>query len=314
MTDNDIAATLARLGMGFARARPDLALAGSPERALERTAAESGDGRTWVVERHAPAQAGRKQEIAEAAAFLAAGLPEVRPWLEFAPGRYLDVRPDGAWQVGPYVPGVALDRPAYAFEAWRGEALAGLLVRFRAAAAGMPRRETAADFSLAGFVRDFFGKIRDRRRPLFERLYPALLRLERELFPVLDRVPEAFCHGDLHPLNVIWSDTGLRALVDLEFCGFRPETYDAALLVGCLGMEDPRALRGDLVRALMARLRADAGYSPQAWASFLDLVLALRFAWLSDWLRRDDREMVELEAVYIGLLQEDREALERAWA
>lgn len=314
MTDNDIAAILGRLGMGLARPRPDLALAGSPERALERAAAESADGRTWIVERHDPSQAGRKQEIAEAAALLAAGLPEVRPWLEFAPGRFLDVRPDGAWQVGPYVPGVALDRPAFAFEGWRGEALAGLLVRFRAAAAGIRRRENEAVFSLAGFVRDFFGKIRAGRRPLFERLYPALLRLERELFPVLDRVPEAFSHGDLHPLNVIWSDTGIKALIDLEFCGVRPETYDAALLVGCLGMEDPRALRGDLVRALLTGLRADAGYSPQAWASFPDLVLALRFAWLSDWLRRDDREMIELEAVYIGLLRQDREDLERAWA
>jgi len=43
-------------------------------------------------------------------------------------------------------------------------------------------------------------------------------------------------------------------------------------------------------------------------------VLALRFAWLSDWLRRGDREMIDLEAVYIGLLLGEREALERAWA
>jgi homoserine kinase type II len=39
----------------------------------------------------------------------------------------------------------------------------------------------------------------------------------------------------------------------------------------------------------------------------------LRFAWLSEWLRRDDREMVDLEAVFIGLLLENRETLEKGW-
>jgi homoserine kinase type II len=44
------------------------------------------------------------------------------------------------------------------------------------------------------------------------------------------------------------------------------------------------------------------------------MVLGLRLAWLSDWLRRDDRDMVELEEVYVGLLMENREELERPWA
>ena len=112
---------------------------------------------------------------------------------------------------------------------------------------------------------------------------------------------------------MIWSGRGIEALIDFEFCGLRPETYDAALLVGCLGMEDPQALVGGLVKSLIARLKAVAGYAPAAWECFPELVLALRFAWLSDWLRRDDREMVDLETVFIGLLDENREALARAW-
>jgi homoserine kinase type II len=313
MTNADMAGTLERVGIVLARFRPDLPIAGSPERCLERLAAESVDGRVWIVERHASRMAARKQEIARAAARIAARLPEVKPWLAFAPDRFVDERPDGAWQVSPFTPGEPLDRPAYAFEEWRGEVLADLLVRFRSAAADMPGRESAVPFSLAGFVRDLFGKLRDRDRALFERLYPALLHCERALFPALDQVPAAFCHGDFHPLNIIWSRTGTNALIDLEFCGFRPETYDAAMLVGCLGMEDPRCLRGGLVRSLVGRLRSGAGYSEAGWACFMDLVLGLRFAWLSDWLRRGDGEMVDLEAVYIGLLLEDREALSRAW-
>jgi len=134
------------------------------------------------------------------------------------------------------------------------------------------------------------------------------------LFPRLDTIPARFSHGDFHPLNMIWSERGIEALIDFEFCGLRPETYDAALLVGCLGMEDPQALAGGLVKTLIAQLKAGAGYAEAAWEWFPDLALALRFAWLSDWLRRDDREMVELEAVFIGLLLENRDALARAWA
>lgn len=314
MTDQEITLILARLGLAFARVRPDLPLAGSPDRSLERRAVESADGRPWVVEKHHPRDAARKQDIAQAVARLAERLPEARPWLAFAPGRFVTEHEDGAWQVSPYVAGVALDRPAYAFEAWRGEALAGLLVRFRAAAEGLAGPDGSPALSLPAFIRGLFGKLSDRRRPLFEKLYPALLSLEKGLFPTLDAIPARFSHGDFHPLNMIWSERGIEALIDFEFCGLRPETYDAALLVGCLGMEDPQALVGGLVRTLIARLKAGAGYAPAAWERFPDLVLALRFAWLSDWLRRDDREMVDLEAVFIGLLLENREALERAWA
>ena len=177
----------------------------------------------------------------------------------------------------------------------------------------MPGRTAAAAFSIAGFVRDLAGKLRGREPDLLGRLGPAVRRLEKELFPRLDALPAAFSHGDFHPLNMIWSRTGVEALIDWEFCGFRPEMYDAALVVGCLGMEDPRSLTGDLVKNLLGGLRARAGYSAASWECFFDLVLALRFAWLSDWLRRSDREMVDLEAVFIGLLLAGRDALEKAW-
>ncbi|GEM_PF-5401842 len=54
MTDQDIALILARLELEFDRVRPDLPLAGSPDRSLERRVVESADGRAWVVEKHQP--------------------------------------------------------------------------------------------------------------------------------------------------------------------------------------------------------------------------------------------------------------------
>jgi homoserine kinase type II len=105
----------------------------------------------------------------------------------------------------------------------------------------------------------------------------------------------------------------VRTVVDWEFCGWKPEIYDAALLVGCLGMEHPRFLNGDFVHGLLDRLRKNAFYAEKSWRSFFDFVLALRFAWLSDWLRRSDAEMIELETVFIGLLLENRDFFIRNW-
>lgn len=93
----------------------------------------------------------------------------------------------------------------------------------------------------------------------------------------------------------------------------KPEMYDAALLVGCLGMEHPRFLNGDFVLGLLGFLKKNAPYSPESWAVFFDLVLSLRFAWLSDWFRRSDPEMIELETVYLGLLLENRDFFIRNW-
>jgi homoserine kinase type II len=45
----------------------------------------------------------------------------------------------------------------------------------------------------------------------------------------------------------------------------------------------------------------------------LDFIVALRFAWLSEWLRKSDKEMIELEQVYMRLLIENKEQLVHSW-
>jgi homoserine kinase type II len=95
--------------------------------------------------------------------------------------------------------------------------------------------------------------------------------------------------------------------------GYKTEAYDAANLVGCIGMEQPQGITADLVYEFIQHLKQSAYLSDDSWQHFFELVLALRFAWLSEWLHRNDPDMVELEIVYIGMLLESRELLLRSW-
>ena len=95
--------------------------------------------------------------------------------------------------------------------------------------------------------------------------------------------------------------------------GMKPEIYDLVNMVGCLGIEHPSSLVGDLVTNLIARLRAAHIFSDISWDHFIEFVVAMRFAWLSEWLRKDDREMVALELEYMDLLIQNREKLRQEW-
>ncbi|MBW1821795.1 MAG: hypothetical protein JRF40_14960 [Deltaproteobacteria bacterium] len=78
-------------------------------------------------------------------------------------------------------------------------------------------------------------------------------------------------------------------------------------------MEDPESLVGDLIAELIQRLRQAKLFSDLSWRYLLEFIVALRFAWLSEWLRKSDKDMIELEQVYMRLLIENKEKLINFW-
>ena len=64
---------------------------------------------------------------------------------------------------------------------------------------------------------------------------------------------------------------------------------------------------------MIAKLKASGIYSALSWEHFQGLVLALRFAWLSEWLRKNDEEMIALELDYMELLIENETFLREKW-
>ena len=157
-------------------------------------------------------------------------------------------------------------------------------------------------FSICAYASNRMEVWRGRYSKLADKLEASFQTLETAFFPVHDQLPVAFCHGDVHPLNMIWGTSCIRSVIDWEFCGTKPELYDAALLVGCIGFEDPDNLIKEPVIRLVQRLRAAGFGAEESWAHFLELIAMIRFGWMSEWIRRRDREARKMEAVYIDLL------------
>ena len=314
MNRNLLADVLRHWEIEFKAEHPDVPLAGSPERSLSRTVVEDAGGRCFVLERVASRTVGRKREIAATLDWLASrGLAGVHGYLRNGQGDHLAKAAGGFWQASPFIEGVELNRPGYLLEAWRGKALARFLIEMRGTSEGIPFGRPGRPFSIAEFTRDLMAKMARHAPGQAAAVRDVYGWLEESLFPVHDRLRVAFCHGDPHPVNVIWGEGGIRGVIDWEFSGTKPEIYDAALVVGCIGMEDPEGLAGPMALSFIGELRASGRFDASGFAVLPEFVTALRFAWLSDWMRKKDGEMVEMETDYIRLLFDGRERLRRAW-
>lgn len=301
-------------GLQLKKIRGDIPVAGSPDRCLSRTVVEDRTGRLFILENLDAPFIPHKKKIAQTLSYLSErGVEKVHPYLSLDERDHIATWNNHCWQVSPYVDGIPLERPGYAFEGWRGPALADFLIELWEKAGNVPSFARSQPFSIVSFIHDFSGKIEAREPEVLERVRPALAFLEREFEAVHDDLPVRFCHGDYHPLNVIWSEKGINAVIDWEFLGYKPEIYDVAMMIGCLGMEKPQSLTGDLVFEFVKRCREGGLIADISWSSLFEFVLALRFAWLSDWLKRSDQEMIDLEAVYIQLLLDNREIFVRSW-
>ena len=242
------------------------------------------------------------------------GLVGVTPYRADAEGRYIHACDGGLWQLSPFTDGVPLDRRRYLHEGWRAGLLSQFLIELKEKSRGLPYFSLETQFSITAYIRTLISSIAENAPALMPRVGRALAFLEEEFMGVHDALPVGFCHGDYHPLNIIWGERDIRSVIDWEFAGIKPEIYDLANMIGCLGVEHPSSLVGDLVGNLIAQIKAAGLFAEISWDHFIEFVVALRFAWLSEWLRKEDREMIALELDYLDLLIQNRILLAREWA
>jgi homoserine kinase type II len=89
--------------------------------------------------------------------------------------------------------------------------------------------------------------------------------------------------------------------------------YDVANMIGCLGMEDPQTLKKDIIKLFLEKIKNENIFQELSWSYLFDLILAIRFSWLAEWLRKNDKEMIELEIIYMNLLLDNKNYLKKFW-
>lgn len=294
------------------RLRNDISLAGSPERCATRVAVEDERGAVLVLERLLPGQAQRRAAIARILDELANnGLARSLRYIPDHSGVHVVHHRSDHYMLAPLIHGGPPPRPALVRHGWRGRGMAEFLLEMEAAASSVPENlvnELGAPLDLPAYVASLSETLRLRRPAEHARLSTSLKRLA-SFFDNWPCLPLRLSHGDFHPLNAVWSEDALTGVIDWEFMGRKPMLYDVANCVGCVGSEGPDALAADFVNGLIGTLNK-AGWD---LALLPETVAALRTGWLSEWLRRGDEDMIDLELAYMDLLTRNLDRLRIAW-
>lgn len=312
--DSIIAKAAEKWNLRIENIRSDIIIQGSPERCESRFVIECKNGRLYLIESLFDADFHHKLKIISCLNFLSGmGLSGINPYIPSVKNGYIIKSDNRFWQLSPFLEGETLNRPDYAFEKWRGKVLADFLIELRGAAKGIPFFTAGSPFSIKDYIYRLISQIRENDPEVIMKIEPTLRFLGKKFMKIHDSLPVSFCHGDFHPLNIIWSDNSISAVIDWEFLGIKPDVYDAANLIGCIGIEDPEALTGELACDFIAALIESGFISGACREVFVEFVVALRFAWLSEWLRNRDHEMIDLEAEYLNILAGNSDMLKNIW-
>ncbi len=312
--DNTIVKAAAQWDFKLTNIRRDIPIAGSPERCELRSVIECDNNRFYLLESIFDTDINHKLRIISCLNFLSSkGLPSLNPYLCARNNEYIVDCDDRFWQISPFVQGAVLDRPEYIFDKWRGKVMAEFLIELRKKSTELPCLSSLTSFSIKDYISKLISQIKTNDQEVLGKIGPVISFLENRFMKVHDMLPVSFCHGDFHPLNIIWSKDSIKAVIDWEFLGMKPEIYDAANLIGCIGIEDPQGLLGNLAKVFIGDLKKSGLISKISLDVFVEFVIAVRFAWLSEWLRHKDIEMIELETVYMNLLADNYDMLKNAW-
>lgn len=280
----------------------DKNIPGSPERAISRSVIEDTENRLWLMERIAGKQLEARTAISENLQQLKdSGMDWLLPYQKTTEGKFVAEIMGFPWQLSAFYESDELPRPEYIYDAERGKAMAGFVSSLRNHTKGKTFADSGCSFTMIEYSKKLTATISQRHPEVFKRLGPICDRLfpEMEKFPSL---PKTFCHGDFHPLNILWKGKQIGAIIDWEFSGIRPEIYDVANMLGCVAFENPEALSTGLIPTFISGLYEQTDIADESYEALPYFIPALRFAWLSEWLRKKDHEMLEMELDYMDLL------------
>ena len=184
----------------------NLPVSGSPERSVFRVVLEDKDGMFFVLEQIPAKSLELKRQIAATVDFLSKkNLAHIQPYLADEKGEYVIKYKNNLWQIIPFVQGVLLDRQKYMYEKWRGSALAAFLIELRRKSQDLPFSDFRKVFSLKNYIYKLISQINLYNKNIKSEINDISCFLEKDFMSAYEKLPVAFCHGDYHPMNVIWS-------------------------------------------------------------------------------------------------------------
>lgn len=301
--------------LDFKKSHPDITIMGSPQRTTFRIVVEDQHHRKYLLEQIPPSKYQHKRLIAQVLASLSeAKLDFINPYIPNKENKVI-LRIDGLfWQLQKYLDGVPLDRSEYVFDSWRGKVLADVLIKLWDKTKNIQDEFQLQTLSLKEYTSTMVEKMRKHNPDELKKLQPVLDYVSSDFFRMYDQIPRRFCHGDFHPLNIIWDVHGIKAVIDWEFMGINIETYDMANLLGCVGIEDPYSLVNGFVLEFLRKIKQSKYISEIGFRYLFDCMLALRFAWLAEWFRNNDDEMISLEIDFLLLLLKNEAIINTSWS
>lgn len=294
--------------------RKEIPLEGSPERVHYRTVVEDVNGQMYVAENIGKDQLEHKQKIIDTLDFLDdQGLERINPYLKSTGGKHIVKVKETYWQLSRFIDNKKLPRPDFIYEKFRSKVFAQFLIDLNKASRHLTYFDKKDSFSIVDYIYMLRSQIKNNRPDVLPEVEPIIEYLEKNLFDNLDQIPLTFCHGDYHPINTLWNKSDIVAVIDWEFLGYKPEIYDIANFIGCVGIENPASFDAGIVPGFIQHIKESGIIDEKSWTYLIDYIVANRFAWLSEWLRKKDEEMLELELVYMSIIIKHKKKLEEVW-
>jgi len=311
---DDIRTVAQRYNIQFNQVRSEINVEGSPERTNFRTVFEDVTKNLFIIEVLPEKTLETKKSIALSLEYLNnKGLQEAQPYSKNTNGEFITQHNHALWQIIPYIKSVDLKRPEYTYDPWRGIAFADFYSQFQQASQNIPFFKKEDSFSIKDYIYTLLSTIKKNKPDILKKISPVISFLEKKYLPLADTFPVTFCHGDYHPLNILWGENDIKAVIDWEFSGYKSEIYDIANMIGCVGMEDPNSLTGELIIKFISNLKSSAMIQNISWEYLLESVIAGRFAWMSEWLRKNDTQMQTMEEEYMNILINKYDILKDTW-
>jgi len=296
ITEDLILEVLNNYSISFKQLSKGARIEGSPERVMQRAVFESQEGSKYLINELDPNTVPRKEIIATTLDLLK-NMPKVLAHTKNNENKSITEVNNRFFEISEYLDSEKLPRPEYVKDAWRGKQLANFLIDLSNNSKNIEKTEA---FYFSDFIKDLQIKLQQHNPEILKQIIDIIKFLENKFFQEEKDIPLTFSHGDYHPLNMLWKDDQLLAVIDWEFCGSKPELYDMANLLGCIGQEHPEYLIQKLSIAFIKTMKESNLFS--SWDQALNYIIAMRFAWLSEWLRKDRPDMQQLEIDYMHVL------------